>query len=76
MELIQAVRKANQAWELTQQAQSAQEWAQIATLWREASQEMTKVPPEDSRYDIAQDRIGRYEAYALFADQMVILKGQ
>ncbi|GAB4291252.1 MAG: hypothetical protein Fur0025_26430 [Oscillatoriaceae cyanobacterium] len=76
VELIQAVRKANQAWELTQQAQSAQEWEQIATLWREASQEMAKVPPEDSRYDIAQDRIGRYEAYALFADQMATIKGQ
>lgn len=76
VELIQAVRKANQAWELTQQAQSAEDWQKIASLWREASQEMTKVPPEDSRYDIAQDRIGRYEAYALFADQMAMIQGQ
>ena len=76
VELIQAVRKANQAWEQTQQAESADDWQQIATLWREASQEMAKVPPEDSRYDIAQDRIGRYEAYALFAEQMALIKGQ
>ncbi|WP_199247161.1 hypothetical protein [[Phormidium] sp. ETS-05] len=76
VELIQAVRKANQAWELTQQAQSVEDWQKIAQLWREASQEMAKVPPADSRYDIAQDRIGRYEAYALFADQMATIEGQ
>ena len=77
VQLIGAVRKANKAWELTQNTpQSEQEWREIATLWEEGSEQMKDVPPSDPKYEIAQNRIVLYQKYAEFARQMADLTSQ
>ncbi|NER36332.1 MAG: hypothetical protein F6J93_20515 [Oscillatoria sp. SIO1A7] len=77
VQLIGAVRKANEAWELTQKTpQSEQEWKEIAALWEEGSKLMEEVPSSDPKYEIAQNRIVLYQKYAEFAREMADLTSQ
>ena len=57
-----AVRVAEEAAQAGKDASSADEWLELAARWRQASDLMAEVPPEDSRYELAQDRVQAYLA--------------
>lgn len=58
----EAVRVATSAAELTQTAQTLEEWAAVGVQWDDAMQLMMKVPEDHEQYEIAQDRIPTYQA--------------
>ena len=58
----EAVRNATSAAELTQTAQTPEEWSVVAIKWDDAMQLMMKVPEDHEQYAIAQDRIPTYQA--------------
>ncbi len=62
-----AVNRAISAADLTQRAQSAQEWQAVATWWQEAIALMRQVPTSYERYDVAQSRIADYERNLQYA---------
>ncbi|MEL7504994.1 MAG: hypothetical protein AAFN18_21275 [Cyanobacteria bacterium J06554_6] len=57
-----AVRVAEETAQAGKDADSADEWLELAARWRQASDLMAEVPPEDSRYELAQDRVEAYRA--------------
>ena len=57
-----AVRVAEEAAQEGKDADSAEEWLELAARWRQASDLMAEVPPEDNRYELAQDRVKAYLA--------------
>jgi len=57
-----AVRVAEETAHAGKEAESAEEWLELAARWRQASDLMAEVPPEDSRYELAQDRVKAYLA--------------
>jgi hypothetical protein len=57
-----AVRIAEETAQAGQAATTAEEWLQLAARWRQASDLMAEVPPEDNRYQLAQDRVNAYRA--------------
>lgn len=59
---VQAVRIAQEAVLDGRVANTQDEWDAIASRWQQAADLMERVPAEDERYDIAQDRIEQYEA--------------
>jgi hypothetical protein len=65
----EAVNKATEAANLTQTANTAEQWQQIATLWQEASDLMAEVPEDNPNYATAQDRVGTYRNNAAYAQQ-------
>ncbi|MEL6385373.1 MAG: hypothetical protein AAFQ89_23495 [Cyanobacteria bacterium J06626_18] len=58
----EAVRTATSAAELTQTAQTTEEWSTVGVQWDNAMQLMMKVPEDHEQYAIAQDRIPTYQA--------------
>ncbi|NEQ78590.1 MAG: hypothetical protein F6K23_39745, partial [Okeania sp. SIO2C9] len=56
-----AVNKAMSAAELTQLAQSSQDWDQVATNWQGAIELMNAVPVASSKYQLAQDKVNEYQ---------------
>ncbi|NEO32039.1 MAG: hypothetical protein F6K36_16715 [Symploca sp. SIO3C6] len=56
-----AVNKAMNAADLTQSAQSSQEWNQVATNWQEAIDLMKAVPTSSSKYPLAQAKVNEYQ---------------
>ncbi|MCT7968835.1 hypothetical protein NG799_21220 [Laspinema sp. D1] len=65
----EAVRRASQAAEQSQTAQTQAEWNQIAVLWQEASDLMGQVPANSPNYSAAQPRVGQYQQNADLARQ-------
>jgi hypothetical protein len=65
----EAVRRATQAANLSQTAQTQAEWNQIATLWQEASDLMGQVPETSPNYADAQPRVNSYRQNAEVARQ-------
>lgn len=57
-----AVRVAEEAALEGKDATTAEEWLQLAARWQQASDLMSEVPPDDERYQIAQDRVAAYKA--------------
>jgi hypothetical protein len=57
----EAVSLATQAASDGTRAQTPTEWLDLATRWQRASDLMAQVPPEDSRYAIAQQRVKDYQ---------------
>lgn len=55
-----AVNKATEAANLAQTANTPGQWQTIAQLWQEAATLMASVPPQDTSYRIAQDRVPQY----------------
>lgn len=55
-----AVTLATQASDAGQAAKSSAEWLSLAARWQEASDWMAKVPSNDTRYQLAQDRVAQY----------------
>ncbi|TAF52252.1 MAG: hypothetical protein EAZ61_08640 [Oscillatoriales cyanobacterium] len=60
---------ATKAAQLTQSASTATEWAEIATLWETAIEQMAAVPSTSPNYQTAQDRLGSYPANRDYARQ-------
>jgi hypothetical protein len=60
---VQAVRLAEQASIDGQTAETAADWLDLAARWQRASDLMAEVPPDDSRYKTAQDRVILYQQY-------------
>jgi hypothetical protein len=56
-----AVNRAMSAAELTQTAQSEEEWQQVSSWWQDAIELMQKVPASDSKHDIALTKITEYQ---------------
>jgi hypothetical protein len=59
---VLAVRIAQQSVEDGRDATTAAAWLDLAVRWQRASDLMAEVPPEDERYEIAQDRVQTYAA--------------
>lgn len=57
---VMAVRIAQQSVEDGRVAETPAEWLDLAVRWQRASDLMAEVPPEDDRYEVAQDRIQSY----------------
>jgi ribosomal protein S27E len=60
---------AMQAAELTQIAQSQQDWQQVSSLWIQAIERMKAVPPGDPNYNAAQERVQQYQNNLNYARQ-------
>lgn len=56
-----AVNRAMSAAELTQTAQSPEEWQQVTTWWEDAIQLMRVVPISDAKYRVAVEKITEYQ---------------
>ena len=56
----QAVRLAQSAVELGQDAETPAEWLALAAQWQQASDLMGQINPDDERYDTAQSRVELY----------------
>ncbi|BAY90898.1 MULTISPECIES: hypothetical protein [unclassified Tolypothrix] len=59
-----AVRIANQASASGKTAASSEQWSTLAAKWQEASDLMSQVPAEHSRYQEAQSRIQLYKKFS------------
>ncbi len=64
-----SVNRAMSAAELTQSAQSIQEWQQVSDWWQEAVELMQKVPRSDPRYEVAVAKISEYQTNLRYAQK-------
>lgn len=62
-----AVNRAMSAAELTQTAQSAKEWQQVANWWQEAVKLMQAVPKSDANHAVALAKITEYQNNLAYA---------
>jgi hypothetical protein len=62
-----AVNRAMSAAELTQTAQSAKEWQQVANWWQEAIKLMQAVPSSDDNHAVALAKITEYQTNLAYA---------
>jgi len=69
-----AVRRALRASEAAATARSARDWAQVARDWAQAAELMEVVDASSSRYELARDRVSRYQTYRDYAEQQTALK--
>lgn len=58
---LQAVRIAQAAVIGGREAETAEEWEELAEQWQQAADLMATVPENDENYDVAQDRVEMYE---------------
>lgn len=65
----EAVNAAMKAAQLTQSAQTPEDWAVIVSLWDTAIAQMAAVPSDSPNYQTAQDRLGSYPANRDYAKQ-------
>jgi len=63
----QAVNSATTAAELTQEAKSREEWKNVAQLWREAIESLSRIDEEAEVYDLAQEKISTYQVNLEYA---------
>lgn len=73
---VQAVRLAEQAVLDGQNAQTSADWLDLASRWQRASDLMGQVPPDDSRYTLAQDRTTLYSQNSEMALQRARMSNQ
>ncbi len=66
-----AVRRALRASEAAGTARSPREWAAIARDWAQAAEFMAGVEASSPHYDLARERVQRYQAYRDYAQQQV-----
>ncbi|MEP0859663.1 hypothetical protein [Trichocoleus sp. DQ-U1] len=64
-----AVRLAEQTSIAGRNAQTSAQWLDLAAKWQQASDLMAAVPPSDSRYGTAQDRVESYRKKSEIAQQ-------
>ena len=65
----EGVNKAINAAELTQTAQTKNEWNNVATQWQQAIELMKAVPKDSPNYALAQDRITMYQRNLEYAQK-------
>ncbi|MGF1537425.1 MAG: hypothetical protein ACFB4J_13220 [Elainellaceae cyanobacterium] len=65
----QAVNYAEQAAAEGQSAQTAEQWQQVAQLWRNAAMALNQVPRTSSYYELAHQKIDEYASNANYAEQ-------
>lgn len=65
----EAVRLAESAAQLGQEATRPAEWLNIAAQWQEAADLMAQIPPDDPRYPTAQERVQQYRQNSEIAQQ-------
>lgn len=76
----EAVNTAMAAAEAAQTATTANEWGNVAELWRKAIELMAAVPEDSENYQTAQQKVAEYQEYidyaadAAFAEQKVSSK--
>ena len=63
------VNQATNAANLTQSAQSEQEWTQVANYWQQAIFLMSTVTPNSKHYQVAQDKLTEYQNYLDYAQE-------
>lgn len=66
---VEAVRLAEAAAILGQEAERPAEWLNLAAQWQEAADLMATVEPNDPRYDTAQQRVQQYRQNSEIAQQ-------
>jgi hypothetical protein len=71
-----AVNKATQASSLTQSAATPEQWQAIAKLWQDAATLMASVSPQNTNYQIAQERVPQYLSNRDYAVQRSQAPGQ
>jgi serine/threonine-protein kinase len=64
-----ALNTATKAAQLTQSAQTPEDWAVIVALWDAAIDQMAAVPTDSPNYPTAQDRLSSYPANRRYAKQ-------
>lgn len=67
----EAVNQAMSAAELTQTAQTAEEWNRVADLWLEAISSMNVVPQTHPKYSIAVQKVEEYAGNLVYAQSRV-----
>lgn len=67
---VQAVRLAEQASAAGRSVQTPAQWLDVAAKWERASDFMSTVKPDDSRYKTAQDRMVLYRKNSEVAQQL------
>ncbi|MGE5659146.1 MAG: hypothetical protein ACM37W_21340 [Actinomycetota bacterium] len=65
----EAVNKAQTAANLTQKAQSPEDWDKVAALWQQAIALMKKVPQSHPNYAVAQKKASDYQTNLNYAQQ-------
>lgn len=68
-DFIAAVRLAESAALLGQEATGSAEWLKLAAQWQEAADLMAQIPPDDPRYPTAQERVQQYRQNSEIAQQ-------
>ena len=63
------VNQATNAANLTQSAQSEQEWTQVANYWQQAIFLMSTVTLDSKHYQVAQDKLTEYQNYLDYAQE-------
>lgn len=67
----QALKKAKNAANLTQNAASMQQWEQVVLEWKEAIALLKSVPPNHSKYKSSQEKFRQYKYNLAYAQQQV-----
>lgn len=63
----QAVNAAMTAAELTQEAESREEWKNVAQLWKDAIESLSRIDEEAEAYDLAQEKMSEYQVNLEYA---------
>lgn len=64
---VQGLQAAQSAWRATATAQVSRDWQAVARWWAQAAYAMQSVPPDDSRWILAQKKTREYLAGAAYA---------
>jgi|GEM_PF-767827 len=65
----QAVNQATEAANLTQTAQTSEQWEAVASLWLKAIENMEAVPESSPKYQIAQQKAAQYREGLAYAQK-------
>jgi hypothetical protein len=69
-----AVNRAMSAAELTQTADSRNEWSMVSAWWQEAIDLMGSVPQSHPKYQLAQQKVGEYQQNLAYAQTRIASK--
>lgn len=65
----QAIDRASSAFNISQSAQSQDDWRLVANRWRQAIEFLKTVPPSNANHAKAQDKIAEYQRNLAYAEQ-------
>ncbi|MBE9127528.1 MULTISPECIES: hypothetical protein [unclassified Coleofasciculus] len=67
----EAVNQAMKAAQLTQTANTSEQWTAVSTAWQEAINLMQAVPADSSNYAVAQQKVQEYQKNLIYAQENV-----